>query len=288
MSKRRGANSRKRSAERAGKGLRIAGILLVAALTLFPAIAGVQRLQRAGVLRIPPFATHMLHRTTSVVTGITVTGSGRVTAAQIMNRLTIRLPMPFAPVKKKILEQGACVSPWIAAVALSGPHDGILTVILTERKPIATGGAPGGYGIDSAGVHMPVDPHCLCRLPLVSGLHDSAGAEGWLLLTNEDRLRMNRFFHGLAGFDPQMLSRLTQVQFGPHGAATVWFEGSSTEIRLDGNNLENGLERLVTLLPSVRTDSGLPARIDLSCRNIAFVTAGETARDSSGKARQKG
>jgi len=287
MAKRIGANNRKRRFERSATR-RIRGrVAAVAAAILAGAIVGAAVLYPARVVRIGLFAEHFLKPHTSIVTTMTVAGGGHVTAGQIMGRLGFRFPMPFSTMNEKFMKGFRRVSPWIAEAKLCGPREGVVTAIITERKPVAIVAKAAVCFVDTAGTYIPFDPGVAQRLPLVSGLRDSAGS-GSRYLTHDDRERMNGFFRGLAAFDPRIASRVTQVCFGPHGAATMWFEGSRTEIALDGNNLENCLERLVQLLPSVQSDSGFPSRIDLSCRNLAFITAGGSASEGAEKARQKG
>jgi hypothetical protein len=287
MAKRIGANSRRRCLERSTKRRRWGGAVVVAAAIIASAIGGAALLYSSDVVRIRPFVGQLFKPRASIVTTMTVVGGGHVTAGQIMDRLGFRFPMPFSSMKKKFVKKFGRVSPWIEKAELCGPREGIVTVVITERKPVAIAATTTVCLVDSAGAYIPFDPRAAQRLPFISGLRDSAGAES-RYLTNEDCGRMNRFFRGLAAFDPQIASRVTQVCFGPHGAATIWLEGSPTEIALDGNNLENGLERLMRLLPSMRSDSCFPSRIDLSCRNLAFVTVWGTAGESAEKVRQKG
>jgi hypothetical protein len=288
MAKRTGANGRKKRLERTHKRRIIGRFVLVALVLLALAAGGGALLHRTGVLRIAPFAGGLFRSHAPMVTAMTVAGSTHVTAGQIMDRLGFHFPMPYPAMKKTFAKEWEHLSPWIAAAILSGPHEGSVTVVITERKPVAIAAKAAVCFVDTTGEYIPFDARVAQHLPLVSGLRDSACAEGRRHLTNEDLRIMNRFLGGLAAFDPQIASRVTQMHFGPHGSVDLWLEGSATEIALDGNNLENGLERLMQLLPSVRSDSGFPLRIDLSCRNLAFVTTGGSAGDGAGKARQKG
>jgi hypothetical protein len=223
----------------------------------------------------------------SVVTGLKVAGSGHVTAGEVIDRLGLHLPMVYSRMNKMLLNGLPRVSPWIAGAKLDGPREGVLTVVIAERIPVAMAAKPAVCFVDSEGVYIPFDPHVGGHLLLVSGLRDSGGADLPRLIGN-DRWQMNRLLHGLAAFDPGIVSRVTQANFGSGGAVSLWLEGSPTEIAFDGNNLSAGLERLVELLPSVRSDSGVPAKIDLSCRNLAFITTGVNAGGGAGKARLKG
>jgi hypothetical protein len=288
MAKRIGANRMRRArapqARRRHTLIVVAGVLLAAAgasLRFAPLPHG------WSVPGIAPLAGRFLRPHASIVTSIKVVGGVHVTADDIAGRLGFHLPMPFSPMRKEPPDRWQRVSPWIAGVKLIGPHEGVVTVVITERVPVAIEAKPGVCFVDTAGAFIPFDPRYAPHLPLVSGLRDSAGALG-RCLTNEDRGRLNGLLAGLTAFYPGMVARVTQARFGSRGAVSLWLEASPTEIALDGNNLGSGLERLVELLPSVRGDSGFPGRIDLSCRNLAFVTTGAGASSGAGKVRPKG
>ncbi len=287
MAKRKGANGRKRSFERAGKRLPWGRVTTVVAVIFAIAVAVAALSLRTGNVRCASFTGRFFRPRSSIVTAMTVVGGDHVTAGQIMGRLGIRLPMHFSPMKEKFEREIGRLSPWIAEATLRGPHEGVVNVVITERKPVAIAARATICLVDTAGAYIPFDPRCARYLPFVSGLRDSPGTEPRYLI-NADRVRLNRFLSGLAAFDPQIASCVTQVHFGSDGMAELWLEGSPTKIVLDVNNLTNGLERLVELLPSVRSDSGVPSRIDLSCRNLAFVTIRGAVGDGAGKTRQKG
>jgi hypothetical protein len=284
MAKRIGANRMRRY--RGGSRHRRCAVL-VAALLACAAVGAVRfapSLHRCGAAgRIVSLVKGMLRPHASMVTAVTVAGAPHVTAAEIMDTLGFRLPMPYPAMKKQFAEGWQRVSPWIAGAKLRGPSEGAVVVVVAERKPVAITASPAASLIDSAGAFIPFDRQDARHLPFVSGLRDSAGARA-RYLTNDDRGRMNRLLRGLAAFDPGILPRLTQAHFDSHGTISLWLEGSPTEIVLDGNDLAAGLERLVRLLPSLGNDTLFPSRIDCSCRNLAFVTPGEGA----GKARRKG
>ncbi len=288
MGKRMGANRRRRAgtASRRNISALIATALLAAVIGVGVRMVPLLHVG-SGTQGIASLIERLFCPQPSVVTAMNVVGSRHVTAGEVCGRLGIHLPMAYSPMKKMLLAGLQRVSPWIAGAKLDGPHNGMLTVVITERKPVAMSAKPSVLFVDTAGVFIPFDPHAGIHFPLVSGLRDSAGAESPRLM-DDDRGRMNQLLRGLTAFDPGIVSRVTQAHFGAGGTVSLWLEGSPTEITLDGNNLASGLERLVELLPSVRGDSGIPARIDLSCRNLAFVTTGVIAGGGAGKARLKG
>jgi len=285
MGKRLGANVRKKKAERKKRPLRRSGFmrymstgilyaglfaagtaLLVRYKDQLPGIDGI-----AGRLK--------LKRAT--VESIVMKGAVHETPEEIIRRSGMKLPVTLDQLKREYLYVLSKTSPWIEKVHLMTAKKGTVTLGIVERRPVALVQMRDGAKValvDAEGVCLPLDPQAVRELPLVSGLADSVGEYGVRRLTAGDCGRMNRFFITAAEVDSAFMRHITQAHFTPDRIARIKVAGSPTVITLDEKDAARDLQRLMLVWEATGGDSLRPGRIDLSCRNLAFVSTGSACR----------
>jgi hypothetical protein len=289
MGKRVGANVRKKKAERRKKrplrrsgfmrymstGVLYAGLLAAGTAMLvrykdqLPGIDGI-----ADRLKLK-------HAT---VESVVMQGAVHMTPEEIIRRSGLKLPVTLDQLKREYLYVLSKTSPWIEKVHFMTAEKGAVTLGIVERRPFALVQMRDGAKVvlvDAEGVCLPLDPQTVRELPLVSGLTDSIGEYGIRRLTIDDCGRMNRFFSIAAKVDPAFVRHITQAHFTPDGIARIKVAGSPTVITLDERNASLELQHLILVWEATAGDSLRPGRIDLSCRNLAFVSTGYAAPDRS-------
>jgi cell division septal protein FtsQ len=282
MGKRIGANRRKRIAQRRGKRRRgfarflltgvLYAVLLSAGTALFVHYKG----------RLPDIISMAERLRRTKVTGVEIQGAVHMAPEEILRRSGIRFPIMKDQLKREYLDALSRVSPWIDKVRLMATRNGIATIGVIERQPVAMlqiRKTATVALVDAEGVFLPLDPHKARDLPLISGLTDSAGEGGIHRLTEGDCGRMDRFFHEAAQLDSSFIRRITQVHFAPGRIAHVLLSGSPTVITVGEDNAALQLQRFMQVWEAVSGDSLPPARVDLSYRNLAFVTTAAAAPD---------
>jgi hypothetical protein len=94
---------------------------------------------------------------------------------------------------------------------------------------------------------------------------------------------MNRFFGSAAAVDSAFLRHITQAHFTADMTVRIMVTGSPTVITLDEHDAALRLQRLMLVWEAMGADSLRPGRIDLSCRNLAFVSAAAPAPELSAR-----
>jgi hypothetical protein len=220
------------------------------------------------------------------VESVVMKGAVHVTPEEIMRRSGIRLPVTMDELKREYLYVLSKTSPWIEKVNLMTSRKGTVTLGVVERKPVALMRTLAGAKValvDADGVCIPLDPHAVRALPLVSGLADSVGECGVRRLRADDCDRMNRFFGSAAAVDSAFLRHITQAHFTADMTVRIMVTGSPTVITLDEHDAALRLQRLMLVWEAMGADSLRPGRIDLSCRNLAFVSAAAPAPELSAR-----
>jgi hypothetical protein len=290
MGKRIGANSRKKKAQRRGKRLKKNGFMKY--LSTGVLYAGMFAAGTALLVRYKdrlPDLTGIADRLTpkhAKVERVVMQGAVHMTSDEIIRRSGIRLPITMEQLKREYLYVLSKTSPWIEKVQLMTAKKGSVVLGITERKPVAMVRMQTGAKIalvDADGVCIPLDPRAGRDLPLVSGLSDSIGECGVHQLTSDDCGRMNRFFSCAAAVDSAFLRRITQAHFTQDRTVRIMVAGSPTVITVDEDDAALRLQRLLRVWETIAADSLRPGRIDLSCRNLAFVSmaAGSTERPAA-------
>jgi hypothetical protein len=279
MGRRVGANSRKRKTERRKKR---------------PSKTGFMKYMSTGVLYAGMFAAgtalymgfkdrmpdltgitgHLIPKR-SQVESVVMQGAVHVAPEEIIRRSGIKLPVTMDKLKREYLYMLSKASPWIEKVNFTTAKKGQATLSVVERKPKVMMQMMAGAKImlvDADGVCIPLDPHAVRTLPLVSGLSDSIAECGIHRLTAGDCERMNRFFSSAAAVDTGFIRHITQVHFSADGIVRILMAGSPTVITIDENETTARLQRLMLVWEALSADSLRPGRIDLSCRNLAFVS----------------
>jgi hypothetical protein len=205
-----------------------------------------------------------------------------MTPEEIIRRSGIKFPVTMEQLKREYLYVLSKTSPWIEKVHVMTAKKGSVVLGVVERKPVALLRTQAGAKIalvDADGVCIPLDPHAVRDLPLVSGLSDSVGECGVRQLTRGDCGRMNRFLRTADAVDSAFLRHITQAHFTPEGTVRMMVKGSPTVITVDEDDAALRLQRLLMVWETFSADSLRPGRIDLSCRNLAFVSMAEGCSD---------
>ena len=284
MGKRMGANGRKKLAQRRGKRKKkfvrflSTGFLYAALFVTGTALIMYYKEKLPGVIALVDKFGH------TTIKSVVMEGAVHVTPEEILQRSGMKLPVTMDRLKHEYLHVFSRTSPWIDKVHLMTSHKETVTIGVIERKPVAMVRMQTAAKIaliDSEGVFLPLDPHAAVGLPLVSGLADSAGEGDGRRLTIGDCSRMNRFFRGAMALDSAFARRITQVNFSPDRTLRIMLAGSPATILLDETSTAERLQRLIRLWETVDGDSLHPARINLSYRNLAFVTMENTVPDTT-------
>jgi hypothetical protein len=218
------------------------------------------------------------------VQSVEMQGAVHVTPEEIIRRSGMKLPVTLDELKREYLYVLSRTSPWIEKVRLLTAKRGSVTLGVVERRPVAMVRMQEGANIslvDAEGIFLPLDPQAARALPFVSGLSDSVGECGVRMLTQGDCGRMNRFFGIAAEVDSAFTRHITQAYFTPERTVRVLMAGSPTVITLDEEDAAQRLQRLLLVWEAVCADSVRPCRIDLTCRNLAFVANGKACRGRS-------
>lgn len=290
MGKRIGANQRKKMGQRRGKRRRSIPVFLSAVICGIAAAAGAAFLinhNERWIGTLTEAITRLRQNTT--VTNVVLQGAVQARPEEIM----MKLPVSLKRLRHDCLEKFSMATPWIRQARLIKVRKGTATIAIVERKPVAmmqAGRMQAGriVLVDADGVCLPLEHGASPDLPLVSGLRDSTGAGGIRRLTGAECGRMNRFFSAAAPFDSMLGRRITQANFGPERTVRVMLAGSTAVITLDENNIIDRLGRLVQVWETVQSDSLPPVRIDLSYRNLAFVTTAAAGGISPAGKKNKG
>ena len=272
MAKRMGANGRKKTARRRTGPRPPYGRLLAPALLCALVIISGTYLVRTQGGRVAALAEKMHRGGSGPVNKVVVEGSLHVNLDELVKRGLVALPKDLGEFKPERLQSLLKASPWIQKIERIRAAGGTVTLAVSERKPVALLYKRPVCLVDEEGVCLPLPPHTAYRLPLLSGLGDSTGQDGLRRVTAGDYRRMNGFLHDARSADTAFASAITQACFGPDRTVAVMLSGVPGVIVLDENEIPVGLERLASVLEGAQAGWTAPAKIDLSYRNIAFVT----------------
>jgi hypothetical protein len=276
MGKRIGANERKRKSERTRRHCPGLIRFCCAGATLLAVCGGAAVLYGKYEGRLQDLRNMVENIRNTNVDSITITGAVHLTPAEIMKRSGIRLPVAFDRLKRDGGDAVRETSPWFETVTFARTHKGAVTIVIRERRPVAmqqTARSGKLSLVDAHGACLPIDPRVSLDLPLVSGLADSVDDGGARTLTKNDCGRMVAFFASVAAFDSSFARRITQVNFSPLHTIRLVLAGSPTTIVVDESDIAGRLQRFRQLQETLLADSLPPSRVDLTYRNLAFVTA---------------
>ena len=291
MGKRIGANGRKKTARRRGAKAPGRGrfrLLAVCALTVITVATVKYGAMENALSRVAARVASVGDKAGgTTVKKVVVEGSLHMRPDELLRRGGITLPLTLDRLTRERLQALSVVNPWIERLKIHRSWRGIMTLGISERKPVALLQTGVIRLVDAAGVCMPLDSRTAHSLPLFSGLQDTIGADGIRRTTVESTERMNRFLASAASFDTSFARRITQVHFDDQQTARILLEGSPTMVVISESEATLGLQRLARIWEAVRNDPVLPAKIDLTYRNLAFVTPATTTGAAAGVTVQK-
>jgi cell division septal protein FtsQ len=272
MGKRIGANSRRkarqrRPARRAGAGRFLASGVAVAVLIAAGVCAG-----KTYGGKVSALAAKFRGGKSAAVEKVVVKGSMHVNLDDLIKRGAVSMPKELKEFRPERLQELFRANPWIEKIDHIRAAGTTVTLAVSERKPVALLHKGPICLVDREGVCLPLPARTTYELPLLSGLADSTGKDGVRRLKAGDRGRMNRFLHDARLADSAFAAAITQAWFGPDRAVSVMHSGGQTVIVFDESEMAAGLRRLARVWEGVQAEEKPPVRIDLSYRNLAFVT----------------
>ena len=272
MAKRTGANNRKKAHKRRAVRRGYIGRFACAAFACALLIVAGAYLARTYGGRISALAAKLQSAGSAPVEKVVVQGSLHVNFNEMIKRGIVVLPKDIKDFKPERLQALLKACPWIEKIDKIRTVGDTVTLAVSERKPVALLHAAPVCLVDRQGVCLPLPERAMYDLPLLSGLADSTGKDGVRLLRARDRSRMNRFLQEAGRADSSFAAAITQACFGPDRTVAVMVSGGPAVIVFDESEIGEGLQRLARVWEGVQAEQTTPARIDLSYRNLAFVT----------------
>jgi hypothetical protein len=278
MAKRRGPNSRRKSANRTSRRRSaFAGSAPVLLIVTASIIAGTMAYMNYGA-RLTAFAKRMSGMRNPSIDRVVVEGSFAMTPEELLRRAGVTLPVTVDKLEKECLEKIAAINPWIEKARIVGAKKGTATLYVNERRPIALLQLGSVWLVDKEGVCMPLKRGVSYDLPLASGLRDSVGNDGIRRLTTSDAKRLVTFYSEIDRCDSAFAHTVAQFHFGKGGKVSMTLGGAPTIIFVREDAVAGGLERLARIWAMVAADRQFPQKIDCSYRNLVFVSPAGSAR----------
>jgi cell division septal protein FtsQ len=272
MGKRIGVNNRRKALKRrpvrhAGAGRFLAAVVAGAVLIAAGAYAG-----KTYGGKVSALAAKLQGSGNTAVEKVVVQGSMHINIDDMIKRGALSMPKNLKEFKPERLQALFRANPWIEKIDNIRAAGTTVTLAVSERRPVALLQKGSICLVDHEGVCLPLAARTAYELPLLSGLADSTGKDGIRRLTAEDCGRMNRFLRGARLADSSFAAAVTQACFGPDRAVSVVLSAGPTVVVFDESDMGAGLQRLARVWEGVQAEENPPARIDLSYRNLAFVT----------------
>jgi membrane-associated protease RseP (regulator of RpoE activity) len=272
MAKRVGANSRKKRATLRRKRKNTIRKLMVKAL-VFAMIVG---LGYAGIYfgheRIISLKKKFEDSALLSVKDIVVRGTKNVPEDKVLALSGLKAGMKIFRIDGKKIDTLVSRNPWVERVKLVRNLSGIVSLEISERKPIALVNLGNIYQIDIHGMVLPLTSGINSSLPLVSGLKDTVDYLGRQVIKAAHLKRLISFYQQVREADGNMMSRISQVDLSDADKVRITFQSSPTLYELETESLALRLNHLKRLQEVIVDMAQLPARINLCYQNLAFIT----------------
>jgi hypothetical protein len=283
MAERIGSNGRKKRALRAKRRrFAVARTVVAVMVALLVSGGGMMLYEKFGA-RASYFAARVDAWRHPTINRVVVEGTLLVGPDELLRRGGTVLPITLKGLKRVFREKTGSVNPWIEMVRRVRVRGGTATITVIERQPVALLQRGTICLVDRHGVCIPLERGVAHDVPLVSGLSDSTGLDGIRLLTQRDRVRLVCFLHETSLFDTAFARAMAQLHFKGDGTVGITVTGTPTVVTIREDAVREGLGRLARIWPIVGNDPQQPRSIDLSYRNIAFVTTRGAARMAGAK-----
>jgi cell division protein FtsQ len=267
--RRMGANRHKRIAERSRKrrsNAKHAGRRIVLAIAAIAAVAAAIVAGSSGLSK----ASHWV-RTTSLFQVRDVRVAGALNASQdaVLKAAGITGGMFLGDVKPEKIIAEVQKLPWVQKVMVKRNLFGRVSLVLSERKPIAIVNLGGVFQIDRDGVVLELPASSAVALPVVSGLGDTV-IDGVRRITPAGMRRFLSFWDDAQAGSADLFRQIAEVDFSRQDRIRFSLDGNPAIIEFDNNGVSTRMAQLSLLTRSL--PQGKPAiRIDLRYANLAYV-----------------
>ncbi|NLG16752.1 MAG: FtsQ-type POTRA domain-containing protein [Fibrobacter sp.] len=285
MSKRKGANNRKKASSRKAslrKGFRKS---LPKALLTMLVCGAVGGLFFAGLLGYSELKIRLENSSLLNVKRIAVEGNTRISSENVIARCGLKPGMKLYSVKKGAVQAAVSADPWVKSVKVIRKLRGDVIIKIAERKPFALVNNGLIMQADPDGVLLPITKGAASTFPLFSGLRDTLDGSGQRVIVAEDMKRVKSFLELADRSESRLLSRLSQIDFSEQYRIRMVIKGFPTVIDIGVENIIERLNQMAELEGILSAENPFPARINLCYQNLAFVTQGvETTEEKAAEA----
>lgn len=203
---------------------------------------------------------------------IMIRGAVNVPEEKLLAQSGLKPGIKIFRVNGKKVDTLLCRNPWVENVKLVKNFQGMISLEIIERKPIAMINLGNIYQTDVNGVILPLTRGRRASLPLVSGLLDTVDCLGRRVIKADDLKRLKTFFRQIQEVDDSMLLKISQVDLSDLQKVRVTLQSSPTLFELDVASASLRLAHLKRLEEVIKGMAQMPARINLCYQNLAFVT----------------
>lgn len=272
MAKRIGANSRKKKATRRCKRKHTIRKLLVKIIVFVLLVGLGYAMIYFGHNSIIGLKKNFEDSALLSVKKIMVRGAKNVPEDKALVMSGLKPGMKIFRINGKKVDTLLSRNPWVESVKLVRNLSGLISLEISERKPIALVNLGNIYQIDMHGMVLPLTSGMNLSLPLVNGLKDTVDYLGRQVIKADHLKRLKTFYLQVRDVDDDMMSRISQVDLSVADKVRITFQSSPTLFELDNESLALRLNHLKRLQEVIVDMAQLPARINLCYQNLAFVT----------------
>lgn len=272
MAKRVGANTRKKKVSQRKKRKHTIRKVMVKAF-LVALIAGLgYAVIYFGHDRVIRLKTKIENSAFLSVKKIMVSGAVNIPEEKVLALSGLKPGMKIFRISNKKVDTLLSSNPWVESVKLVRNFQGLISLEVIERKPVALVNLGEISQVDMHGVVLPLVSGVHASFPLVSGLKDTTDFLGRRVIKAEHLKRLKTFFRQVKEVDNHMMSKISQVDFSDPDKVRITFQSSPTLFELDAESVALRLDHLKRLQEVVLEMAQQPARINLCYQNLAFVT----------------
>lgn len=281
MSKRIGANNRKKLADRRSKarvGMRvflkkgsIAAVVLVVLI-----VAGA-----ACVKGVSKAFSALDGSSWFTIKSIQIKGASGVSAEEIMKRSGLKEGMKLYKIQTKSAESAILADSRISDAKIIRKSNGLVVLKIKERTSIALVNLGKIYNVDKTGILFPLAAGTTSNLPLISGVKDTIDRSGRHELTWRDLTRVVGFLDEIGRHGDAFLNDVSQLDFSDCCKVKISMQSHPTLIEVSDLDIDERLRQLKSIEYLLEDNTTAPVRINLCYSNMAFVKGNVVARDET-------
>ena len=281
MSKRVGANNRKKTAARRGKRVKVARKFLVRSLLILLVGAIAVAIAVGGIAGYSSLAGKLEKSDLFGVKKIRVVGNLHMPSEKLVARCGIEKGTKLYRIKAAAVKAAIGADPWIKTVDLKRELNGTVVIKIAERVPVALVNIGGVFQIDREGVLLPLIRDTSSQLPLISGLRDTLDVEGRRVISPDQMDCLNDFVDRARKADGTLINRISQIELSGGRRIRFVMQSSPLVIEIGSDEIERKLQYLKQLEGVLQCQSPVPLRIDLRYQNLAYVMQRENVSEEA-------